>query len=305
MGAMTGGAGVSGSGMGMMGGMSGMPGMGGGGMTAQGMAGMSDVSGGVEAMKPDEMMGQMMQNMGEMMQMMGQMQGNGMSTMGGMGDKQKMGMGKMKGMRGMGMMSGMGGGMGGMTGMGSGGTMGQAAGGMPGGMGMGMMGGEMGMMKGMMGMGPMLPATGQMSALPGFPGASHIYHIGATGFFLDHPGHITLTPEQQMRLNQIRESALLEQATLQRQIDEAEQELWQLTASDTPDAAKIETKTREIAKLQADQRIAFIQAVGEAAGVLTEDQRKQLTGMLPPARGPAAQPAQPSGIGSGGAMGDM
>ena len=29
------------------------------------------------------------------------------------------------------------------------------------------------------------------SALPGFPGQSHLYHIGATGFFLDHPEHIT------------------------------------------------------------------------------------------------------------------
>lgn len=167
------------------------------------------------------------------------------------------------------------------------------------GMGMGMMGGEMGMMKGMMRMG----AMPRMSGLPGFPGASHIYHIGATGFFLDHPSHITLTPEQQAQLNQIRESALLEQATLQRQIDQAEQELWQLTASDTPDAAKIEAKAREIAKLQADQRIAFIHAVGKAAGALTEEQRKQLTGMLPPSSASMGQ-TTPQGGGAGG-MGDM
>ncbi|MBX9737491.1 MAG: hypothetical protein K2X32_11250, partial [Phycisphaerales bacterium] len=74
-----------------------------------------------------------------------------------------------------------------------GGMGGSAAGG---GMSMdGMMQKMDGMMK-MMGMGSMpmggagSPAAMAMpSALPGFPGASHIYHIGATGFFLDHPEH--------------------------------------------------------------------------------------------------------------------
>ena len=48
------------------------------------------------------------------------------------------------------------------------------------GMEMGMKGREMMGGKGMAGM--KTPA-----ALPAFPGTSHIYHIGATGFFLDHP----------------------------------------------------------------------------------------------------------------------
>jgi len=56
---------------------------------------------GMDAMDPDEMMGQMMQKMGEMMQMMGKMNGKGMSSMGdkmkGMGMKDK----DMKGMKGM------------------------------------------------------------------------------------------------------------------------------------------------------------------------------------------------------------
>ena len=56
----------------------------------------------------------------------------------------------------------------------------------------------------MMGMSPMgggSPAAISQSALPGFLGASHLYHIGATGFFLDHPQHIALTLEQQAGLN--------------------------------------------------------------------------------------------------------
>jgi hypothetical protein len=154
--------------------------------------------------------------------------------------------------------------------------------------GMGMME-ESGMeMMGMMGMGSMNQAgrpgmksmdkMKKAAALPGFPGASHIYHIGATGFFLDHPEHIKLTTQQQTTLNGLKEKALLDKSTSQRKIDEAEQELWALTASDRPDAAKIDAKVREIEKLRGDQRLAFIRAVGEAAKVLTDEQRKTLLG---------------------------
>mgnify|MGYP003642784645 FL=1 len=161
------------------------------------------------------------------------------------------------------------------------------------GMGMATMSGqrmsEMGMMngKGMSGMAMMgqMKGMGQMqmpSALPGFAGASHIYHIGATSFFLDHSQHITLTQEQQVKLNQIKEKVLLGQATFDRWISQAEQELWVLTSSDTPAAAKIETKIREIEKLRSDKRIAYIRAVGEAARVLTDEQRQSLVGNLSP-----------------------
>ena len=161
------------------------------------------------------------------------------------------------------------------------------------GMGMATMSGqrmsEMGIMngKGMSGMAMMgqMKGMGQMqmpSALPGFAGASHIYHIGATSFFLDHSQHITLTQEQQVKLNQIKEKVLLGQATFDRWISEAEQELWVLTSSDTPAAAKIETKIREIEKLRSDKRIAYIRAVGEAARVLTDEQRQTLVGNLSP-----------------------
>lgn len=155
--------------------------------------------------------------------------------------------------------------------------------------GMGMMSDKKGMMsnRGMSGMAMMgqMKGMGQMqmpSALPGFAGASHIYHIGATSFFLDHSQHITLTQEQQVKLNQIKEKVLLGQATFDRWISQAEQELWVLTSSDTPAAAKIETKIREIEKLRSDKRIAYIRAVGEAARVLTDEQRQSLVGNLSP-----------------------
>ncbi len=54
--------------------------------------------------------------------------------------------------------------------------------------------GKMGQM--MMGMSKMGPAQTTGSELPGFPGQSHLYHVGATGFFLDHASMLNLTSEQ-------------------------------------------------------------------------------------------------------------
>jgi hypothetical protein len=162
-----------------------------------------------------------------------------------------------------------------------------------GGMGMGMGDDMMSMMHGdddMMGMGAMggmnsPAAMATPSALPGFPGQSHLYHIGATDFFLDHPQHISLSTQQQQALAQQKQQSLARQGELQRQIDAAEQELWQLTAADQPQIGSIEKKAREIERLRADKRIAFIRSVGDATKVLTDEQRQQLTGMAP------AQPA--------------
>lgn len=118
------------------------------------------------------------------------------------------------------------------------------------------------------------------SALPGHPGASHLYHIGATGFFLDHPQHIALTTEQRTRLNQIKQRALLDKATAQRKIDEAEQQLFALTGADQPDQARIEAQIKTIENLRAEQRLTYIRAVGEASDVLTDQQRQTLLGKM-------------------------
>jgi Spy/CpxP family protein refolding chaperone len=202
--------------------------------------------------------------------------GMGMMDMDGMkGGGMGMGMDKMK-----------------MMNMGAGGGAGASMAPMPGG-GMSMMD-MMGMMKGMDMMGTMggMQGMNAPSALPGFPGASHLYHIGATGFFLDHPRHITLTTAQQTALNQAKEQAALAKNTSDRQMEQAEQELWELTSADQPDAAKIEAKVRDIEKLRSDARLAFIRSVGEAAKILTDDQRKVLVGETQPggqAGGPAHQ----------------
>ncbi len=164
----------------------------------------------------------------------------------------------------------------------AGGRMGMMGGGQ--GMGMGMMD-DMDM--GMMGMGTMGRARGMAgmtmgSALPGFPGASHLYHIGSTGFFLDHGEHISLTDAQKAELNRIKERALLEGATARRKVDEAEQALWTLTAADEPDVEAIASKAKDVEAIRSDQRLAFIRAVGEAAKVLTPEQRQQLVGAAAP-----------------------
>ncbi len=159
-------------------------------------------------------------------------------------------------------------------------------------------------MAGMMGMGAMPSgAAGKMqqSALPGFPGASHLYHIGATDFFLDHPQHIALSIEQQAALNKAKEQAVLAKTAADRAVAQGEQELWTLTASDQPDAAKIDAKIREIEKLRGDERLDFIRAVGEAAKVLTEEQRQSLLGLKPAQ--PKSMPGMPAA--PAGPMKDM
>ncbi len=243
----------------------GMPGMSAGATPAPPMAGMSGAAapaGGMMAM-----MSQMMGMMDKMMSM-----GSASAPMPSGGG---MGMDKMK--------------------MGGGGSMPPApAAGMSGGGGMDQM-----EMAGMMGMGPMgSGAAGAMpeSALPGFPGSSHLYHIGATDFFLDHPQHIALTIQQQAGLNKAKEQALLAKSTADRAVEQAEQELWTLTAADQPDATAIQAKIAAIGKLTGDERLAFIRAVGDASKILTDEQRKSLTGFAPPAPA-AAMPA--------GAMKDM
>ena len=120
-------------------------------------------------------------------------------------------------------------------------------------------------------------APRSMSSLPGMPGASHLYHIGSTGFFLDQP-QITLTDQQQSTLNVIKERALLERSNADRRVEEAEQELWVLTGSDQPDSGRIQAKAREIEQIRTEQRLGFITAVGEATRVLTAEQRDQLLG---------------------------
>jgi Spy/CpxP family protein refolding chaperone len=151
-----------------------------------------------------------------------------------------------------------------------------------GGMGMGMCMecmGEMGSMGSASAPGGM--AAVPPNALPGFPGASHLYHVGAEGFFLNHPQHIQLSTEQQTRLGRIREKALLDRATAQRKIDDAEQQLFVLTGSDQPDMRKIEAQARTIEELNVQRRLTYIRAVGEAAQVLTEQQRGAVLGTAP------------------------
>ncbi len=201
-------------------------------------------------------------------------QDKSMGNMGGLAPAPMGGMDSMRGgMKGMDSMMG---GMEGMKGM---------AGGMP------MMDEGMDMMD-MMGMGNMgggkMGQVKMASALPGFPGASHIYHVGATGFFLDHPEHLNLSTEQQTQLNAIKQKALFEKATAQRKIEEAEQKLWSLTAAGEPDAEKIDERVREIEKLRGDRRLGFIRSVGEGAKVLTDDQRQVLLGAALP-KPPAAR----------------
>lgn len=134
-------------------------------------------------------------------------------------------------------------------------------------------------MMGKMGAAGSMPAA-TPSELPGFPGTSHLYHVGATGFFLDYSIALKLTANQQGALNQIKERSIGEMATALRGIDQAEQELYVLTAANEPDEAQIQSKVHEIEKLRSNARMSFIRAVGEAVGVLTHDQHRAVLGTM-------------------------
>lgn len=125
-------------------------------------------------------------------------------------------------------------------------------------------------------------STAMPSDLPGFPGASHIYQVGATGFFLDFAAAIKLTANQQALLNEIKAKSIGDLAAAQNRIDQAEQKLWMITSSDHPDALVLEATVREIGRLIGDRRIAFIRSVGDAAHVLSEEQRAALLGISAP-----------------------
>ena len=126
-----------------------------------------------------------------------------------------------------------------------------------------------------MGISPLL----SQSALPGHPGGSHLYHIGAfSDFFLDHSAYIRLSDQQKVLLNGIKEQALLARREWFRKLDRAEEQLWELTSSDQPDAAQVEAKVRELERLRGDQRLSAINAVGGAVKALNSEQIEKLIG---------------------------
>ena len=119
--------------------------------------------------------------------------------------------------------------------------------------------------------------------------APHLLHVGAKDFYLDHAQHIGLTPVQKRSLQRIKSETMQQKATSQKQIDAAEQELWQLTSADQPNSAQIDSKVNEIAKFNATQQVAIIHAVSMASNVLTPDQRAEVVKSAPSANGTRPQ----------------
>lgn len=110
-------------------------------------------------------------------------------------------------------------------------------------------------------------------------GGSHLYHAGASNFFLERAFDLSLSADQKRSLLNLREAALLDLATHARQIEQAEQELWALTAKKAPATGEVEAKIREIATHEADARIAWFKAVDQAVAMLNDEQREKITGV--------------------------
>jgi hypothetical protein len=135
--------------------------------------------------------------------------------------------------------------------------------------------------------------TGKLLAPSGPP---HLYALAADSFFLDQARALGLSGEQQGSLAVLKESAAMAYATTQRKIDQAEQDLWMLSTSNTPDLAMIEKHIEGIGRLTGHQRMDFIRALREAAGILTDAQRDGVVSHSAPVQ-PGTQPPAPSGSG--------
>lgn len=129
-------------------------------------------------------------------------------------------------------------------------------------------------------------------------GPPAVMHIGAKGFFLDRPQTFTPRADQAKTFADIKERSAMEMMASDKKIQEADQSLWKLTASDNPDLAEIEAKAREVEKLRAERRIAFIRAVAKAASLLTPEQKEILLRTDSRAK-PAATPSAASAAKAG------
>jgi Spy/CpxP family protein refolding chaperone len=97
---------------------------------------------------------------------------------------------------------------------------------------------------------------------------------------LHHRAELGLTPEQVTRLEAIRGEFAREAIRRGADIRIAELDLRTLLEQDPVDLAKAEAKTREVAQLRADLRIARLRAVEQGKAVLTAEQRARLQSML-------------------------
>jgi Spy/CpxP family protein refolding chaperone len=97
---------------------------------------------------------------------------------------------------------------------------------------------------------------------------------------LHHRTELGLTPEQVTRLEAIRGEFAREAIRRGADIRIAELDLGTLLEQDPVDLAKAEAKTREVAQLRVDLRIARLRAVEQGMAVLTAEQRTRLQSML-------------------------
>jgi Spy/CpxP family protein refolding chaperone len=97
---------------------------------------------------------------------------------------------------------------------------------------------------------------------------------------LHHRAELGLTPEQVTRLETIRGEFTREAIRRDADIRIAELDLGTLLEQDPLDLAKAEAKTREVAQLRAELRIARLRAVEQGKAVLTAEQRTRLQSML-------------------------
>ena len=114
---------------------------------------------------------------------------------------------------------------------------------------------------------------------------------------------LTLTPDQERSLSELRSNYEKEAITRTSEIEVAELELKGLLEQEKVDLTKVEAQTRKIALLRADRRVARIKTIEAGKAVLTPDQQEKFNrlahgswmgGMGMGMMGPGMRPVPPT-----------
>lgn len=121
--------------------------------------------------------------------------------------------------------------------------------------------------------------VGRAEDTDALPPSSHLLHLGAARFFLNHGPRLGLTPTQRGALRTIRDDATVAWSKRDEEIARTEAELWEETGAARVLLPEVDAKVGQIEHLRAVQRMEYIRAVEQAAEILDEAQRQVLLGL--------------------------
>ncbi len=111
------------------------------------------------------------------------------------------------------------------------------------------------------------------------PEASHLLHLGVPRFYRDYRRRLQLSADQVKALKTTQEAALAAWYSQQEKIDNLELQVWVLTGDPTFRDEQLVGLLQDLESARASQRLDYIRAVRDAAGMLTSEQQRRLRGI--------------------------